>query len=106
MEAFVACKLIPLDKNSSLRAIGWGKVVPRIAEKVVMWIVEKDAIKAAECLQPFNGQKAGSEAPSMLCTKHSMTLRLNQYYLLRLKMHAITSLEKYCFTMLNMYVQN
>ena len=35
LEAFLACRLIPLDKNPGLRPIGIGKVLRRIAGKVV-----------------------------------------------------------------------
>ena len=62
LEAFLACRLIPLDKNPGLRPIGVGEVLRRIAGKVVMQIVKKDVTRAAGCLQLCAGQEAGSEA--------------------------------------------
>ena len=62
LEAFLACRLIPLDKNPGLRPIGVGKVLQRIAGKVVMKVVKEDIKKAAGCLQSCAGQEAGCEA--------------------------------------------
>ena len=46
IEAFLACRLILLDKSPGLRSIGVGKVLRRIAGKVVMNIVKQDIKKA------------------------------------------------------------
>ena len=62
LEAFLACRLIPLDKNPGLRPIGSGEVLQRIAGKVVMKVVKEDIKKAAGCLQLCAGQEAGCEA--------------------------------------------
>ena len=62
LEAFLACRLIPLDKNPGLRSIGAGEVLQRIAGKVVMKVVKEDIKKAAGCLQLCAGQEAGCEA--------------------------------------------
>ena len=59
---FLACRLIPLDKNLGLRPIGVGEVLRRIAGKVVMKVVKEDIKKAAGCLQLCAGQEAGCEA--------------------------------------------
>ena len=40
LETFIACRLIPLNKNPSLIAIGSGEVLRRITEKVVMKILK------------------------------------------------------------------
>ena len=40
LEAFIACRLIPLNKNPGLIAIGVGEVLRRITEKVVMKILK------------------------------------------------------------------
>ena len=61
-KAFLACRLIPLDKNPGLRPIGVGEVLRRIAGKVVMKVMKKDIKKAAGCLQLCAGQEAGCEA--------------------------------------------
>ena len=62
LEAFLACRLIPLDRNPGLRPIGVGEVLRRIAGNVVMQIVKKDVTRSAGCLQLCAGQEAGSEA--------------------------------------------
>ena len=62
MEAFLACRLIPLDKNPGLRPIGVGEVLRRIAGKVVIKVVKEDVRKAAGDLQLYRGHEAGGEA--------------------------------------------
>ena len=62
LEAFLACRLIPLDKNPGLRPIGVGEVLRRIAGKVIMKIVKDDVKKAAGGLQMCSGHESGSEA--------------------------------------------
>ena len=62
LEAFLARRLIPLDKNPGLRPIGEGDVLRRIARKVVMKVAKEDIKKAAGCLQLCTGQEAGCEA--------------------------------------------
>ena len=62
MEAFIACRLTSLNKNLRLRPIGVGKVLRRIAGKVVMKILKKDVIHAAGSVQVCAGQEAGAEA--------------------------------------------
>ena len=54
MEAFLACRLIPLDKNPGLRPIGVGEVLRRIAGKVVIKVVKEDVRNAAGGLQLCN----------------------------------------------------
>lgn len=36
LEAYITCQLIPLDKNPGVRPIGIGKVLQRIAGKVIL----------------------------------------------------------------------
>ena len=59
LEAFLACRLIFLAKIPELRPIGVGKVLRRIARKVLMKVVEEDIKKAAGCFQLCAGQKVG-----------------------------------------------
>ena len=61
LEAFTACRLIPLDKKPGLRPIVVGEVLRRIAGKVIM-IFKKDIADAAGPLQLSSCQKAGAEA--------------------------------------------
>ena len=62
LEAFLACRLIPLDKCPGLRPIGVGEVLRRIAGKVVMNVVKGDVQTAAGSLQVCAGQAGGCEA--------------------------------------------
>ena len=62
IEAFVACRLIPLDKNPGLRPIGVGEILRRITGKVIVSILKKEVVSSAGSLQVCAGQEAGSEA--------------------------------------------
>ena len=62
LSAYVACKLIPLDKNPDVRPIGIVEVVRRILGKVTMSIVKSDLIEAISPLQLCAGLEAGCEA--------------------------------------------
>ena len=62
LEAFTACRLIPLDKKPGLRPIGVGKVLRRITGKTIMMIFEKGITDAAGPMQLSAGQHAGGEA--------------------------------------------
>lgn len=62
LEAFVACRMIPLNKNPGLRPIGVGEVLRRIAGKVVMRVAKKDIMESTGSLQVCAGQDAGAEA--------------------------------------------
>ena len=60
VSAFVACRLVPLDKCPGVRPIGIGEV-PRIA-KVILKVVGGDVEDAAGPLQLCAGQDGGCEA--------------------------------------------
>ena len=62
LEAFTACRLIPLDKKPGLRPIGVGEVLRSIAGKVIMMVFKKDITNAAGPAQHSGGQEAGAEA--------------------------------------------
>ena len=62
LEAFLACRLIPLNKEPGVRPIGIGEVLRRVIGKVVMKLLKKDVLKATGSLQLCAGQGAGSEA--------------------------------------------
>ena len=57
LEALLACRLIPLNKNSGFRPIGISEVLRRIASKVVVSHIREDI--AVGSLQVCAGQKAG-----------------------------------------------
>ena len=61
LSAFVACRLIPLDKCPGIRPIGVSEVPRRIIAKAVLRIVGPD-IEAAGLLQVCAGQDGGCEA--------------------------------------------
>ena len=62
LSAFVACRLIPLDKCPGVRPIGIGEVPRRIAAKAILRIVSPDVEEAAGPLQVCAGQEGGCEA--------------------------------------------
>ena len=62
LESFLACRLIPLDKNPGLRPIGVGEVLRRIAGKVVVSVVRNGVISSVGSLQVCAGHEAGCEA--------------------------------------------
>ena len=62
LEAFLACRLIPLDKNPGLRPIGIGEVLRRIAVKVVVTHFRTAIVTSVGSLQVCAEQEAGCEA--------------------------------------------
>ena len=60
--AFVACRLIPLDKKPGVRPIGVGDVPRRIIAKAILHVIGDDIQLAAGALQTCAGHDAGSEA--------------------------------------------
>ena len=62
LEAYTACRLIPLDKSPGVRPIGIGEVLRRIIGKAVISLVKRDIIDGAGDLQMCAGQSSGCEA--------------------------------------------
>ena len=62
LEAYVACRLIPLDKQPGVRPIGIGEVVRRIIGKAILQIIGPAVERATGCLQLCGGQECGIEA--------------------------------------------
>ncbi len=62
LTAFVACRLIALNKCPGVRPIGIGEVVRRILGKVILATIGDDIQEAAGPLQVCAGQQAGCEA--------------------------------------------
>ena len=60
--AFVACRLIPLDKKLGVRPIGVGDVPRWIIAKAILHVIGDDIQLAAGALQTCAGHNAGSEA--------------------------------------------
>ena len=62
LEAYNACRLVPLDKCPGLRPIGVGEVLRRIVGKSVMECTKDDISDATGNLQMCAGKEAGCEA--------------------------------------------
>ena len=63
LEAYIACRLIPLEKQpSGIRPIGIGEVLRRIVGKAIVTEIKGDIMECAGSLQLCAGQKAGCEA--------------------------------------------
>ena len=62
LQAFLACCLIPLDKNPGLRPIGIGEILHRIADKVIVSNIRKDLISSVGSLQVCAGHEAACES--------------------------------------------
>ena len=62
ISAFVACRLITLDKQSGVRPIGIGETIRRIVNKAIAEALRDDIQDAAGSLQVCAGQFSGCEA--------------------------------------------
>ena len=62
LKAYVACRLIPLDKHSGVRSIGVCEVVRRIVSKAILSIIGQDIQSTAGSIQLCAGQPAGIDA--------------------------------------------
>ena len=62
LQAYLSCRLIPLNKNPGVRPIGVCEVTRRIVGKAVMGILKTDVLQAAGPLQLCSGHEAGAEA--------------------------------------------
>lgn len=62
LQAFVACRLIPLNKCPGLRPIGIGETFRRIISKSIAAVVKDDICQCVGSLQVCAGQDGGSEA--------------------------------------------
>ena len=62
IEAFVACRLIALNKNPGVRPIGVGEILRRIIGKTIAWTLKDDILEAVGPLQTPTGLKNGAEA--------------------------------------------
>ena len=62
LEAYLACRLIPLDKNPGVRPLGNGEVLRRIIRKAIIFTIKPHIIDSVGDLQLCAGQEAGCEA--------------------------------------------
>lgn len=83
LTAFVACRLIPLDKQLGVRPIDVCEVSRRIISKVILDTISSDVQQAAGTLQLCAGQPAGIEAAihAMCQLQYTMMTTQKQHYL-------------------------
>ena len=62
LNAFVACRLIPLNKCPGVRPIGTGEVPRRIIAKAILGLLKQDILNASGPLQVCAGQESSCEA--------------------------------------------
>ena len=62
LEAFLVCRLFPLDKNPGTRPIRVGEILRRIVGKTIVWSMKNEIIASVGALQTCAGHKAGCEA--------------------------------------------
>ena len=62
LEAYVSCRLIPLDKNHGVTPIGVGEVLRRIVGECIRWVLKENIQLAAGPLQTAAGLQSGAEA--------------------------------------------
>ena len=62
LQAFLSCRLIPLNKNPGVRPIGVCEVIRRIVGKALLGTIKNDVLKSAGPFQLCAGQEAGAEA--------------------------------------------
>ena len=68
LEAYVACRLIPLDKKPGVRPICVGEVLRRIIGKSIISVIKPEILESAGSLQLCAGLPGGCEAAA-----HAMT---------------------------------
>ena len=62
LEAFTACRLVPLNKDPGVHPIGFGEVLRCIIGKAILWILSPDIEEAVRSLQICVGHIGGCEA--------------------------------------------
>ena len=64
LDAYTACRLIPLDKDGEggVRPIGVGEVIRRIIGKAIVGVIKPDILESAGSLQLCAGHQSGCEA--------------------------------------------
>ena len=62
IEAYISCRLIPLDKSPGVRPIGIGEVLRRIIGKSIISVIKPDILISTGSLQLAAGLPSGCEA--------------------------------------------
>ena len=79
LEAFLSCRLIPLDKIPGLQPIGIEEVLRRIVGKGIVFTLRDDIITSVGPLQVCTGQES-VKLPFMLCLKCIKRSILKQFF--------------------------
>ena len=79
-EAFLSCRLIPLDKNPGLRPIEVGEVLRRIVGKVTVSTLRDDIITSVGQLQVAQDKNVDVKLPFILCLKCIKKSILKQFF--------------------------
>ena len=67
LQAYIAGRLIPLDKNPGVRPIGVGEVLRRIIGKAITNVLKPDLIRSTSPIQVCGGLAGGVEAAIHAC---------------------------------------
>ena len=74
LEAYLACRLVPLDKKPGLRPISVGEVLRWIAKKVVAYLSRKDVIESCSDVQMCSWTRGWLQS-SYSCDERSVRMR-------------------------------
>ena len=80
LEAFLSCRLIPLDKNPGLRPIGVGEVLRRILEKELYLLYEMASSHQLGRYKYAQGKNLDIKLPFMLCIKYIKRSILKRFF--------------------------
>ena len=81
LSAFVACRLITLDKCPVLRPIGIEETVRRIIGKAIAITITEDIQEACDALQVCAGHISGCKVAVHACAKFMIPNKHKQFYL-------------------------
>ena len=98
LEAYLASRLIPLDKHPGVRPIGIGEVLRRVVGKAILHVISADIQEAAGGLQLCAGQDFGIEATihaCMMCTTRR-TPRASSWLMQLMRQHQSRCLPTEC----------
>ena len=100
LEAYVACRLITLNKKPGVRPIGVGEILRRIVGKAIVAVVKPKSWKVLEVYNFVQVFLEDAKQPSMPCRVSSMRKIQMRYCWLMLRMRSICSTEM-CFYILS-----
>ena len=87
LEAFLSCRLIPLDKNPGLRPIGVGEVLRRILEKELYLLYEMASSHQLGRYKYAQDKNLDIKLPFMLCIKYIKRSILKRFFSLMQQTH-------------------